>query len=158
MTEKQRDRGRVITLLILLSIIFLGMCSGCTELLYKSDSVYVTHVLALTNKGDTVKIRLNQIKPQEMYHVVGYDFVRFDDNKYYVPYNDRRYDLRYQKRFSYYGDPYGYYGRIYNNNQKISTINNYSRGSGYTGKTTGGGNNPVASNPVTSGELKSKNN
>lgn len=133
------------------------MCSGCTDLLYRSDSVYVTHVLALTNNGDTVKIKLNEIQPKQIYNVVGYDFVRYEDNRYYIPYNDRRYDIRHQKSFSYYGDPNGYYGRIYHNNKEISTLNNYSEGSGYTGKTTGGGNNPVASNSVTSGGGKDKN-
>tara|TARA_R100001591_G_scaffold77553_1_gene85036 strand:- start:994 stop:1470 length:477 start_codon:yes stop_codon:yes gene_type:complete len=158
MTDSQRDKGRMITLSILICIVLLAMCSGCSQLLYKTDSIYVTHVLALTNRGDTVKIKLNQIQPQKMYHVVGYDFVRYIDNRFYIPNNDRLYDMRYSNRYSYYGDPYGSYGKVYKNKKEISTVNSYSRG-GYTGKTRGGGNNPVASNPVTSGRgLRGKNN
>ena len=84
MTESQRDKGRLITLLILISVLLVGMCSSCASLLYSSNNVMVTHVLALTNKGDTVKIRIQDIQPQRTYNVVGYDFVRWNDNRFYV--------------------------------------------------------------------------
>ncbi len=61
MTDKQRDRARVLTLLILISIILMGVLSGCSQMLYNSNRVMVTHVLALTEMGDTVKIRIDQI-------------------------------------------------------------------------------------------------
>ena len=76
MTDKQRDTGRLITLIILISILLIGVLSGCSSMLYNRNQVMVTHVLALTEMGDTVKIRIQDIQPQRMYNVVGYDFVR----------------------------------------------------------------------------------
>ena len=90
MTDKQRDLGRLITLAILLSILLVGILSSCAPMLYNRNQVMVTHVLALTEMGDTVKIRIDQIRPQQTYHVVGYDFVRWQDNRYYNPYFSSR--------------------------------------------------------------------
>ena len=75
MTDEQREKGRAITLALLVMIMLVGMCSSCSSLLYNSNRIVVTHVLALTNEGDTVKIKIQDIQPQRMYHVVGYDFV-----------------------------------------------------------------------------------
>ena len=77
MTDKQRDRGRIIAISILLVILISAMLSGCSDVLYRGNNVMVTHVLALTEMGDTVKIRIQDIQPQRMYNVVGYDFVRW---------------------------------------------------------------------------------
>ena len=87
MTDKQRDTGRLITLIILISILLIGVLSSCSSMLYNNNRVMVTHVLALTEMGDTVKIRIQDIQPQRMYNVVGYDFVRWQDNRYYVPHH-----------------------------------------------------------------------
>ena len=76
MTDDQRDKGRAIAVLILLIILISAMLSSCSDLLYRGNQVMVTHVLALTEMGDTVKIRIQDIQPQRMYNVVGYDFVR----------------------------------------------------------------------------------
>ena len=164
MTEKQRNLGRLITIGTLVGILLAGVLSSCAPMLYNSNRVMVTHVLALTEMGDTVKIRIDQIQPKAMYNVVGYDFVRYMDNRFYNPYNDRMYDYRYNhNRWRYLGNPGGTYGSItpnpnINSNQPI--IVNPSGSQNYGGNTTGGGGNPVAVNPVTSGggSSRGKNN
>ena len=156
MTDKQRDTGRLITLLLLLSILLVGILSSCTPMLYNNNRVMVTHVLALTEMGDTVKIRIQDIQPQRMYNVVGYDFVRWQDNRYYVPHYDRHYDYRYHdSRWRYHGSPQGNYGYI-TPNPNINNSPPISIGS----QTTGGNGAPIASNPVTSGggSSRGKNN
>jgi len=155
MTDKQRDTGRLITLIILISILLIGVLSGCSNLLYQGNNVMVTHVLALTEMGDTVKIRIQDIQPQRIYNVVGYDFVRWQDNRFYVPGYDYQYDYRYyNNRWRYHGKANGTYGQItpypnVNNNAPI-IVGSPSGTQSYGGNTTGGAGAPVASNPVTS--------
>tara|TARA_R100000697_G_scaffold29389_2_gene38831 strand:- start:1132 stop:1620 length:489 start_codon:yes stop_codon:yes gene_type:complete len=155
MTDKQRDTGRLITLIILIGILLIGVLSSCSNLLYQGNNVMVTHVLALTEMGDTVKIRIQDIQPQRIYNVVGYDFVRWQDNKFYVPGYDYQYDYRYyNNRWRYHGKANGTYGQItpypnVNNNAPI-IVGSPSGTQSYGGNTTGGAGAPVASNPVTS--------
>ena len=147
MTDNQRDTGRLITLIILISILLIGVLSSCSPMLYNNNRVMVTHVLALTEMGDTVKIRIQDIQPQRMYNVVGYDFVRWHDNRFYVPHYDRHYDYRYyDSRWRYHGNPKGTYGYITPN----PNVNNNAPISVGGSQTTGGSGAPVASNPVTS--------
>ena len=147
MTDNQRDTGRLITLIILISILLIGVLSSCSPMLYNNNRVMVTHVLALTEMGDTVKIRIQDIQPQRMYNVVGYDFVRWQDNRYYVPHYDRHYDYRYyDSKWRYHGSPKGNYGYITPN----PNVNNSPPISVGGSQTTGGSGAPVASNPVTS--------
>ena len=147
MTDKERDLGRVISVSILLLILLIAMFSSCTPMLYNNNRVMVTHVLALTEMGDTVKIRIQDIQPQRMYNVVGYDFVRWQDNRYYVPHYDRHYDYRYyNSKWRYHGSPKGNYGYITPN----PNVNNSPPISVGGSQTTGGSGAPVASNPVTS--------
>ena len=159
MTDKQRDTGRLITLIILISILLIGILSSCAPMLYNNNRVMVTHVLALTEMGDTVKIRIQDIQPQRMYNVVGYDFVRWQDNRFYVPGYDRHYDYRYyDSRWRYHGKANGTYGQItpypnINNSAPIS-VGSSSGTQSYGGNTTGGSGAPVASNPATSGGKK----
>jgi len=156
MTESQRDKGRLITLLILISVLLVGIFSSCSSLLYSSNNVMVTHVLALTNQGDTVKIRIQDIQPQRIYNVVGYDFVRWNDSKYYVPHYDRHYDYRYHdSRWRYHGNVNGTFGYI-TPNPNVNSSPPIVVGS----QTTGGGDAPIASNPVTQGggSSRGKNN
>jgi hypothetical protein len=88
MTDTQRDRGRVIAILTLLSIMLFAMLSGCSPYYYKSNQPKVTHVLALTEEGDTLKIPINSIKPNVIYNVIGYDYYRpYNHNYYWRPYN-----------------------------------------------------------------------
>ena len=151
------------------SIVFILLAmictmNGCVSSIYKvrkeniNDQVEVTHVLAITEMGDTLKIPISEIKPKVIYNVVGYNYMRH--NPYYSPYNNR-----------YYYDYYNY-NRNYNNNQGIQSsgssiqYNNISpttqisvpsSGGSYSG-TSGFSGNPVASNPVTSnGGAKTKN-
>ena len=151
------------------SIVFMLLAmictmNGCVSSIYKvrkeniNDQVEVTHVLAVTEMGDTLKIPISEIKPKVIYNVVGYNYMRH--NPYYSPYNNR-----------YYYDYYNY-NRNYNNNQGIQSsgssiqYNNISPttqisvpsgGGSYSG-TSGFSGNPVASNPVTSnGGAKTKN-
>jgi len=151
MTDKQRDVGRLITLAILISILLIGVLSSCTPMLYNNNRVMVTHVLALTEMGDTVKIRIQDIQPQRMYNVVGYDFVRWQDNRFYVPHYDRHYDYRYyDSKWRYHGNPKGTYGYITPN----PNINNNAPIAVGGSQTTGGGNAPVANNPARTGGKK----
>ena len=76
MTDKERDLGRVISVSILLLIILIAMFSSCSPYYYQSKGPKVTHVLALTEDGDTLKIPIKDIKPNVIYNVVGYDWYR----------------------------------------------------------------------------------
>tara|TARA_Y100000114_G_scaffold64845_1_gene59409 strand:- start:8 stop:493 length:486 start_codon:yes stop_codon:yes gene_type:complete len=159
MTDDQRDKGRAIAVLILLIILISAMLSSCSDLLYRGNQVMVTHVLALTEMGDTVKIRIQDIQPQRMYNVVGYDFVRWQDNRFYVPGYDHHYDYRYYNdRWRYHGKANGTYGQITPypniNNHAPITVGSSSGTQSYGGNTTGGGSAPVASNPARSGGKK----
>jgi len=153
MTDKQRDNGRIIAILTLLGILLGAMLSGCTPYLYKSNQIKVTHVLAVTELGDTVKIAMRDIQPTQVYNVVGYDFVRGYMNPYYDPW--RQYHI--------YDNKYRYYGNHMNTNNFNSTpnwkapsvISNQSIGGT---NTTGGAGAPVATNPVTSSGGGKKNN
>lgn len=166
MTEKQRNLGRLITIGALVGVLLAGALSSCSPMLYRGidhNQVMVTHVLALTKMGDTVKIKIDQIRPQQTYNVVGYDFVRWQDNRYYNPYNDYRYDYRYHdSRWRYHGKANGTYGYVIpnpnNNNNAPITVGNAGESQSYGGNTTGGGGNPVAVNPVTSTGGGKKNN
>ena len=81
-------------------IIFLLIFFGCTQTLYRSP--LVTHVLAITETGDTLKIPINQIQPTKIYNVIGYDYYKpyaidyYRDWRYYDHYRN---DIRH---FSYY--------------------------------------------------------
>jgi hypothetical protein len=50
MTDSQRDKGRVITLTIMICIMLLGMCS-CSPYYYQSKGPEITHVLALSKES-----------------------------------------------------------------------------------------------------------
>ena len=152
MTEKQRNLGRLITIGTLVGVLLAGVLSSCTPLIYKSNQIKVTHVLAITEAGDTVKISMRDIQPTQIYNVVGYDFARGYNNQYYNPW--RQYHM-YDNHYRYYGNAIGTNGAVHINktpNWTPPVINN--NGS----NTTGGGGNPVAKNPVTSGGGKKKNN
>ena len=87
--------GRSLLLLIVLFAMAL-MIAACSPYYYQSKGPKVTHVLALTEEGDTLKIPIKDIKPNVIYNVVGYDWYR--------PYSG------YYTRW---GDPY-YHPRLYN--------------------------------------------
>ena len=144
-----------VFILLWLMVVIL---SSCTSSIYKVRKEYieVTHVLALTNAGDTVKIPINEIKPQLVYNVVGYNF--------YNPYQYDRYRNNLYDRYYNYNRNYGHYqgaqssgfGVQYNNISPSTqpTSSGIVGGSG----TSGFSGNPVASNPVTSTGGGKKNN
>jgi hypothetical protein len=118
-------------LFVLLSTIFIQSCSN---VLYRSP--LVTHVLAITETGDTLKIPISDIKPTQIYNVVGYNY-----NPYYTQ-NYRDWRFYYD---NYRSDYRGFNSFVYKTpSRTIKVSNNPSN-------TTGGGNSPVAVNPVTQG-------
>ena len=142
MTQEQRDWGKVISVAVLAGIILMAALAGCTPYMYRSNQIKVTHVLAVTETGDTVKIAMRDIQPTQVYNVVGYDFIRGYNNPYYNPW--RQYHL-YDNHYRYYGSSSNSIKSTYQPNVKSWTppiVNN--NGS----NTTGGGNNPVAINPA----------
>lgn len=150
MTDEQRDKGRVITLAILLSIMFLGMCSSCATQQYM-NKVVVTHVLAVTSNGDTISVPIEQIQPQKIYNVIGYDFYRPYTNGYHRDWRFYYNDFRKENGMLNFNTVMKKVHPGYNNN------NNTVQNSGV--HTHGGAGNPVATNPVTQGgSSRGKNN
>ena len=126
----------------LIFVLCFIIIQSCSSVLYKSP--LVTHVLAITETGDTLKIPINQIQPKRIYNVVGYNF-----NPYYR-HNNREWRFYYD---NFRNDYRGYNKFVYETPSRIINISNNQS------KTTGGGNNPVAVNPVTKGgSSRGKNN
>jgi len=143
--------------LILIFAIAILLTTGCSGLyqykkLFDINKPVITHVLALTSDGDTVKIPINEIQPKSIYNVIGYDF----NNMY--PYN--RYNW-YDQYYNY-NRNFGHYQGAQNSGSKIQ-YNNISPPSAPTSNgggsgTSGFSGNPVATNPVTSGGGAKKKN
>ena len=87
-------------------IVLLFLLTSCSPYYYQSKGPKVTHVLALTEEGDTLKIPIKDIKPNVIYNVVGYDW--------YKPYSG------YYTRWA---DPY-YHPLLYSPPKPISNSNN----------------------------------
>lgn len=148
MTQKQRNYGKVISLAIVAAVLLIGALSSCSPSLYKNNKkINITHVLAVTEMGDTLKIPIEAIRPNVIYNVMGYSYGM---RPYYRPYN-------------YINSTYDYYPYNYSNNNSI----NYSRPKPTSQISTGSGSNisspalskpPAATNPVISGGGKKKNN
>ena len=142
MTQEQRDWGKVISVAVMAAIILIGALS-CTPYMYRSNQIKVTHVLAVTELGDTVKIAMRDIQPTKIYNVVGYDFVRGYNNPYYNPW--RQYHM-YDNHYRYYGNATGTNGAIHINNapnwNPPVVVNNSGS------NTTGGNGAPIAVNPA----------
>ena len=62
--------------LVFITIVFMLFFYGCSPYYYQSKGPKVTHVLALTEEGDTLKIPIKDIKPNVIYNVVGYAWYR----------------------------------------------------------------------------------
>ena len=134
------------TLIAIMAIVLLVALNSCSPQLYKNNKkINITHVLAVTEMGDTLKIPIEAIRPNVIYNVMGYNYMR--PNYYFRPYNYT----------------YDYYPYNYSNNSV-----NYSRPKPTTQIITCSGSNisspalskpPAATNPVTSGGgSKKKNN
>ena len=146
----------VFTFIVLIWCMLL--LSSCSSGIYKLSKPVITHVLAVTEMGDTLKIPINEIRPNVIYNVLGYGYHRpyyhgqvfrpgftmTSINDYY-PYNYNYNNTNYS------GSNYGI-GTIKPTTQ-ISTPS-----SGGSSGTSGGNGNPVAVNPVTSGGGAKKNN
>jgi len=143
-------------LLFIIFFMAVVILSSCSTSIYKyrnhfdENKPVITHVLALTNTGDTVKIPISDIKPQSVYNIIGYDF----NNMY--PYNRYRYNwydqyYNYNRNFSHYQGAQSSGSKIQYNNISPPSTPTSSGTSGFSG-------NPVASNPVTSGGGAKKKN
>jgi len=61
-------------------LILILFVSGCT--VQKQPKILITHVLAVTEQGDTLRLPINMIKPNVYYKVIHYG------NDYWRPYNN----------------------------------------------------------------------
>ena len=118
MTDEQRDLGRIISITVLLAILLFAMLASCSPYYYQSKGPQVTHVLALTEEGDTLKIPIKDIRPNVIYNVVGYDWYR-PYSGYYT-----RWDKPYYHPALYNVPKPSYNGNSnYNNNNNNNTPN-----------------------------------
>lgn len=108
---------------IIIAVLFIFLVAGCSPYYYQSKGPKVTHVLALTEEGDTLKIPIKDIKPNVIYNVVGYDWYR--------PYSG------YYTRWA---DPY-YHPRLYNPPKPI-----YNGNSNYNNNSSN--NTPINTTPT----------
>ena len=150
-----------ITAIVIVLIIFilLTVLNSCSPQLFKNNKkINITHVLAVTEMGDTLKIPIEAIRPNVIYNVMGYSY-GMRPSYYYRPYN-------------YINNTYDYYPYNYGNNNNnnvnysvpskpttsIPTPSSSGNFGGPSG-TSGFSGNPTAVNPVTSGGgAKKKNN
>jgi len=134
-------------MIAIILIIILALLTGCSSQLYTNNKkINITHVLAVTELGDTLKIPIEAIRPNVIYNVTGYNYMR--PNYYFRPYNYT----------------YDYYPYNYSNSNNVSYPISKPRPS----NSSGSGSNvsspalskpPVATNPVTTGGgSKKKNN
>ena len=61
-------------------LILILLVSSCT--VQKQPKILITHVLAVTEQGDTLRLPINMIKPNVYYKVIHYG------NDYWRPYNN----------------------------------------------------------------------
>tara|TARA_R100000697_G_scaffold61034_1_gene73939 strand:- start:351 stop:791 length:441 start_codon:yes stop_codon:yes gene_type:complete len=110
---KQYDSAITKAFLVFVTIVFMLCIYACSPYYYQSKGPKVTHVLALTEEGDTLKIPIKDIKPNVIYNVVGYDWYR--------PYSG--YYTRWDKPY-YHPRLYNPPKPIYNGNSNINYNNN----------------------------------
>lgn len=78
----------------LFTIIIILFSVSCSSYLYNGkEKIQVTHVLAMTSTGDTLKIPIDKIRPNIYYNVIGYDYYR--PYRYYNPYYYNHIDYGY---------------------------------------------------------------
>lgn len=73
---------------VLCLFIMALMLSSCS--VQKKPSILITHVLAVTETGDTLRLPINMIKPNVYYKVIHYG------NDYWRPYNNWHYNNSWQ--------------------------------------------------------------
>jgi len=111
------------SILILLSIV-LGSCAVQDQ----KPKIMVTHVLAVTETGDTLRLPINMIRPNVYYKIVRYP------NNYYNNWNQYP----------------GYYQPYYNNRPIYSPSNNNNN----SNNNNSNNNNKPVSKPATSDQNK----
>ena len=110
---KEYDSAITKAFLVFMCIVVMILCYACSPYYYQSKGPKVTHVLALTEEGDTLKIPIKDIKPNVIYNVVGYDWYRP-----YSGYYTRWAEPYYHPHF------YNLPKPIYNGNSNINYNNN----------------------------------
>ena len=138
---------------ILLWFIVIVLTS-CMSSIYKirKEQIKVTHVLAITETGDTLQIPIESIKPNVIYNIIGYNYGRY--NPYYRPFN---------YIYDYYPYNFGNTTNYSGNTFGISTIRptiqiNVPSSNKLKSNTSGFTSKPIATNPVTSGGKGKKKN
>ena len=137
------------TLIAIMAIVLFALLNGCSPSLYKNNKkINITHVLAVTEMGDTLKIPIEAIRPNVIYNVMGYSYGRYSN--YHRPY---------------YNSTYDYYPYNLNHVNNNSIIYSTSKPRPTTPISTGSGSNisnpnlVKPPNPVTNGSGgKKKNN
>ena len=81
-----------IILVIFIAFILLFVLNGCSQYIYRSKPVQITHVLAITETGDTLKIPIASIKPNIIYNIIGYNY-----GPYYRPHSYNYYNYNYSR-------------------------------------------------------------
>jgi hypothetical protein len=136
----------IATTITIILIILLTLFTGCSKYIYKSKPIRITHVLALTETGDTLKIPIDAIRPNVIYNVMGY---QYGSSPYYRPYNYNNYNYDYGRIRPYNG---GFSTSTITTTPPVKPVKPPSGTSGFTGQ-------PKADNPSTrSGGVKKKNN
>jgi len=130
------------------------MLTSCMSSIYKvrKEQIKVTHVLAITETGDTLKIPIESIKPNVIYNIIGYNYGRF--NPYYRPihYPYDFYPYSYTTTLNSSGNTFGISTIRPTTQINVPSSNKLkSNISGFTSK-------PIATNPVTSGGKGKKKN
>ena len=134
MTGNQRDKGKVISVLILTLIVLLGFLSSCTSL--RTAPSNTIKVLAVTSEGDTIQLDINSLRPrvyQNIYHTYPYYHNYWRPSPYYTG-----------------GNMY-YQGSISGHTYKPSSSNNTSTSNNSSSSTqVGSGSGPNTSSPILS--------
>ena len=90
---KEYDSAITKAFLVFIGIVVMILLYACSPYYYQSKGPKVTHVLALTEEGDTLKIPIKDIKPNVIYNVVGYDWYR-PYSGYYTRWAEPYYNTR----------------------------------------------------------------
>ena len=137
---KEKITAAIITIIL---IILLTLFTGCSKYIYKAEPIRITHVLALTETGDTLKIPIESIRPNIIYNVMGY---QYGSSPYYRPYNYNNYNYNRIRPYN------GGFSTSTTTTPTSVTVKPPSGTSGFTGQ-------PKADNPATrSGGGKKGNN
>jgi len=118
MKNVNKGQWLVQFVVMILATLIIFLIASCSPYYYQSKGPKVTHVLALTEEGDTLKIPIKDIKPNVIYNVVGYDWYR-PYSGYYT-----RWDKPYYHPHLYNIPKPSYNGNSnYNNNNNNNTPN-----------------------------------